>query len=231
LVETLPGAIGLEDSVRVAIADHGEDSVSRTRARLARSGSSRLWKAAYARSPDRFSALTRFLTAHPATLETVLTAQRERAERDMGQDLVLGWVLNLLARYQLATDASIDGWLVIDEGFCQRGVALLGYGFLPDDEPLLAGYLSSIPPPDAVVMVDTPIETCRQRLDQRGWSERVRDLDEARRNGFLDSAAGVARSIATQLEGTGIRVIWVDGTMPVPVSASQVGATLGGWSD
>jgi thymidylate kinase len=133
-----------------------------------------------------------------------------------------------MVRYQQATEANRKGWLVIDEGFCQRGVALFSHGYSGEDQPLLASYLASVPLPEVVVMVDTPPEVCRQRMDRRGWSERVRDLDEESQSRFLNSAAEVVRFIAAQLERTTTRVIWVDGTMPIPDSVSSVAATLGG---
>ena len=121
----LPGAIELEEAVRSSIRKRGDDSVARIAARVTRSSSSRLWKGAYSRATDRFSALARFIADKPETLEAVLAAQRHRADRDRGQDLALGWVLNLMARYQLAVEGrGSSDWVVIDEGFSQRAVAL-----------------------------------------------------------------------------------------------------------
>ncbi len=200
--------------------------MARTVARLSRSSSSRLWRASYARSTDRFSALARFLEATPRTLETVLAAQRSRADRDRRQDLVLGWVLNLMARYQLATEWEGQGWLVLDEGFYQRGVALFSHGFVPEDLPLLTEYLSSVPQPDLVVAVETPLEICAARLDQRGWSERVVDLPSDQRHVFLADAFAVTRAVADHVEASPTPVKWVDGTTPIPDSLLTVAATF-----
>jgi hypothetical protein len=223
----VPGTSGLEDAVRSAIRDHGEDGPARTAARWSRSSKSRLWKAAYARSTDRFSALARFMATNPEAVQSVLAVQRHRSDRDRGQALVLGWVLNLMARYQLATEGGGDGWLVIDEGFAQRGVALFAHGYDDSsDAALIDAYLTSIPRPDLVVAVDIPLDVAEQRLDQSGWSERVRDLGPDARKLFLSDASTVAKSIATGLEQRVARVIWVDGTTPIQDSLSRVAATL-----
>ncbi len=101
-------------------------------------------------------------------MEAILAAQRERSDRDRGQDLVLGWLLNLMALYQIATDAEQFESLIIDEGFCQRAVALFGYGFGPADEAGLGVYLAAMPPPAFIIVVETPLSACEERLEERG---------------------------------------------------------------
>lgn len=213
LAQRLLGAIDLEEAVRAAIRELGDDSLARIAARVTKSSSSRFWKGAYSRSTDRFSALTRFLGEKPETLEAVLAAQRHRADRDRGQDLVLGWVLNLMARYQLAVEGrDSSDWVVIDEGFSQRAVALFGHRFGLEDGDLLAGYLAAVPRPDVVVLVETPLPTCASRLDVRGWSERVTELSLDERRRFLESSARVVEVVSAQIEAAGVRLIRVDGT-------------------
>ncbi len=228
VVAALDGAIELEDAVRSAVAAGGIDATSRTAARVSRSSSSRLWKSAYARSTDRFDALKRFLSAHPQLMETVLAAQRERRDRDRGQDLVLGWVMNLFARYQLATEAEASEFLLIDEGFCQRALALFGYGFAPEDQPRLNDYLTEMPRPEVVVLVETPLARCVERLDKRGWSERLIGLSPDVRRGFLDTSFEVLGQVADQAERLGSRVIRVDGEQPADVGSQAVVVLLAG---
>jgi hypothetical protein len=222
VLSSLDGAVDLEEAVRAAIAAHGHDATSRAAARFSRSSSSRLWKSAYARSTDRFDALSRFLNGNPNVMEVVLASQRERRDRDRGQDLVLGWVLNLMARYQLATDWDSSDWLVIDEGFCQRAVALFGHGFAAEDDAHLGLYLDSIPLPEAVVLVDTPLDVCGERLDTRGWSARVEGLPAADRLRFLETSAQVVESVAQHLQEQGIRLVRVDSTTPPSVTTTTV---------
>ena len=226
LVRSLPGAVDLDEAVRAAVKADGEDGMVRTAARLSRSSTGRLWRAAYARSTDRFSGLVQFIEDNPRVMETILAAQRTRVDRDRGQGLVLGWVLNLMARYQLATEWGQRDWLVVDEGFSQRGVALFSYGFADEDRSLLAAYLGSIPKPDVVVRVNTSAEVCRERLDRRGWSERVNDLGSDEKYAFLDHGVRVTEAISDRLETTPTKVIWVDGTTPIPDSLLTVTATL-----
>ncbi|HET7847382.1 MAG TPA: hypothetical protein VFL72_07810 [Acidimicrobiia bacterium] len=222
VVSATEGAVTLEDAVRSAVADRGRDTTSKTVARFSRSSSSRLWKGVYARSTERFDALGRFLTTHPRVMETVLAAQRERKDRDRGQELVLGWVLNLMARFQLATEIDHYPIVVIDEGFCQRAVALFGYGFSPADEPLLGEYLAAMPLPDIVVLVETPLATCAERLDRRGWSERVAGLSPDVRRGFLETSSALVNTVFDRVETLGVASIRVDGTEPAKVGAKAL---------
>ncbi len=227
LVRSVSGAVALEDAVHAAVRDRGEDPLARTVARLPRSSSGRLWRSSYSRSTDRFSGLTSFLGANPQTMEAVLAGQRSRKDRDLGQDLVLGWLLNLMARYQLATERSTAEWLVIDEGFCQRGVALFSHGFVPADLEMLDIYVGSIPQPDVVVVVDTPLEICESRLDQRGWSERVRHLPIGARREFLAGAAATTNATAQRLETSGVEIARIDGAASIQSSLVKLTSALG----
>ncbi len=223
---TLPGSLTLEEAVLHSVRAHGEDGLARAAARMARSPRGRLWKAAYARSPDRINALGRFIEGHRRLLAAFLEAQEARSQRDRGQDLVLGWALNLMARYQLATESGHSGWLIVDEGFLQRGVALFGFGFDDADRVLLEAYLRSIPVPAAVVVVDTPRPVVQSRLDARGWSERLDGVDESTRSHFLDDTGHLVEAIEGHAVLSGSRRIAFDGSSPTPDSYLSITATL-----
>jgi hypothetical protein len=217
----------LEDAVLASIRARGDDQLTRIAARFSRSGTSAIWRKALARSTDRFSALNRFLTVSPETLEAVLGAQRARTARDQGQGRSLGWILNLMAGFQLAGEhLGEDEVLMIDEGFAQRSIALCGFGFTDDDRPLLERYLRSMPQPDAVILVDTPLEVCESRLDSRGWSERVAEMDVADRRRFLDQTASVVKTVIAYLESTTTELVRVDGTAPTLTTAAPIVANF-----
>jgi broad-specificity NMP kinase len=227
LRQALPGAASLPEAVHAAIGARGEDGVARIAARLTRASGSRLWEAAYARSTDRFSSLARFSSAHPETMAAVLEIQRQRADRDLHPEVTLGWVLNLMARYQLAVEDSRYRWLVVDEGFAQRGVALHAGGFDEQtDLALVDSYVAGLPSTEAVVAVETPIEVCQERLDRGGWSERLVGLGAADRRDFLEAATMLSVHVATALEEGGRRVIWVSGTTPPADSITRIAATF-----
>jgi thymidylate kinase len=226
LVDHLPGAVSLEEAVRAGIALHGEDSIARLVAKVSRSSESKAWAAAYARATDRFAALSRFINSHPTTLSTVTGIQESRADRDLQPEIALGWILNLMARYQIAVEAGGEDVLIVDEGFAQRGVALLAGGFIEDDLDLVPGYVGAAPRPDLLVVVDTPLETCARRLDGRGWSERLADGSEAMRGDFLQAASSLVTRIAEAEEAVGIEAIWVSGTTSPRDFVVRIAATL-----
>lgn len=226
LVQEMPRGLLLEEAVRAAVAVRGEDKLARLLARLPGSTDGAIWNAAYARSTDRFTGLTRFISSHPDTLGRVLAIQQRRAERDLDPDEVLGWILNLMARYQIATESDDGGLLVVDEGFAQRGVALLAGGFEEVDLEHVPGYLASCPPVDVVVAVETPLDVCARRLDERGWSARLIDSPQEVRRRFLQATSTLVGRIASSFESSGAQVIWVDGTTPTPDSVARIAATL-----
>lgn len=218
-------AVGLEQAVRISISDHGDDILTRAAARLTRSPSNRLWKVAYARSSDRFSALVRFLAVRGDLVEDVLRVQRLRADRDVRQDLTLGWILNLMARYQLASEGDTEV-LVVDEGFCQRAVTLFAHGFdTQRDASLLASYLDRIPLPELIIWTTATPDVALRRLDGRGWSERM-EAKRANRQGFLAGAFEVVELVRATMADRGIPVIEVDGREDTPMVVDNVAAEV-----
>lgn len=223
LIRALPSSADLEEATLAAIRESGDDGFARFFARVTRTPRNPIWKWVYARSSDRFSALTRFIDEYPQVMQRVTKSQRKRSDRDRFQETVLGWLLNLMARYQLAMEnPDICEYLVVDEGFGQRAVALFAYGFDKRDITLLEEYVTATPTPDTVVVVDTPLATCEERLDNRGWSERVVELGPTGRHEFLVNSFRVVETVTELLE-TETRLLRVDGTKaPTDIAADLV---------
>lgn len=221
------GVVDLDTAILLA-GRGAQDLATRVVGRVSRDPGGRVWKRAWARSADRFGGLARFLAARPAVLEMALAGQRLRKERDIGQERALSWLLNLMSGYQTASESDdLFETLIVDEGFTQRAVALFGYAFSSPDEPLLAGYLEAMPRPDALLVLDTPLDECARRLDQRGWSERVANLDRDTRLGFLESSLAVVGFAARSLGDAGVAVSYLDGTRPAEVIARQAVENVG----
>ena len=220
-------AIDLDEAAHRAVRLEGQDWITRSVARMTKSSRSKTWKRAYARSTDRTSALDRFLGSNPILMEVIHDAQRNRIDRDLEPDLVLRWVLNLMTGYQLATDISdhIDA-LIMDEGYAQRAVAVFAAGFESSDTQALADYIDAIPTPNVLVVVETSLEECRDRLDRHGWSDRLVSIDPEARLRFLENALEITQIVIGGFEDTRTDVIWVSGTMPPTDSASAIAATL-----
>ena len=217
----------LDAATLVAIRAYGVDRLTRAVATLVRSSSSPAWQRAYARSTDRFAALTRFLATNPEAMEVVLAAQRRRRERDLQQERVLSWILNLMAATQLAheTPGPFD-WLFIDEGFCQRAIALFGVGFDGEDEMLLRSYVGAIPLPEILIVVEASPSVCEARLDEGEWSQRVTRMNRAQRRAFLSTAAHLVELVTDEAERLGARVIRIDGTAPIGESRDALTRAL-----
>jgi dephospho-CoA kinase len=229
LISALPETVGLDEAVHRALAVTGSP-LTRVVAAVMRSERSKVWRSTYARSRDRREALERFEASHPGVEEAVEQGQLERMARDRSQELVRTWVTGLMARYQLATEHPVADTLVIDEGFHQRAVALFGYGYTEGDRPCLDSYLRSIPASALLVVVDTPDEVCHQRLDARGWSERVKDLPDEERERFLHDSAGVVVLVADHAAQAGVTVFTVNGTVSPSGNAALVADRLKGLS-
>lgn len=222
-LEASPGSVvGIREAALQAVRQQGHDQLTRLVARFASPGG-RIWKKSFMRSTDRFAALARYLSGNPLLMESVLAAQRSREGRDREPELVLSWILNFLASFQLAQEVSKDiSWLLIDEGFCQRAIALFAHGFDGDDEVSLEAYVNAISLPDVVVVVDAPISVCEERLNTQGWTKRMVALDTADRHAFMVGASRCVELVATQVERRGARVVRLDGNSPVAGSRALI---------
>lgn len=228
LLELGVPATDFEDAILHAVRRNGDDLVVRTAARSVRSGHSWVWRRAFARSTDRFSALQRFLSANPRLAEVVLATQRHRLGRDLQPELTLSWILNLFAGFQLTYEDLDDSTLVlIDEGFCNRAISLFAYGYSEEDRLDFEEYLQSIPLADVVVVVETPVSLCERRLEERGWPERVSALGYGDRRAFMEGAAACVDAVADAAEHRGSRIVRVNGANRVGVSVSAVVDGLG----
>lgn len=207
--------VGLDEAVRRSLRATATDPMTRLAARVSRTADSRIWKAAYGRSPDRFQGMVDFVSAYPGVIEAV--ARAVPGMSGVGARPGLGWVMNLMARYQLASRIGGED-LLVDEGFYQRAVVLFAYPFSESAAPTLESYLEAVPPPRLVVCVDAPVEICRRRLTSRGWSDRVA---EDARDSFLDDAFRVV-DLAREHASRQLRTLVLDGTKPIHHNATQV---------
>lgn len=227
LIAAVPEIVPLDKATLMSLRSGAGDYPTRALSQLVGSPSNRLWRWAYARSPDRFDALGRALASHAELTRGVADAQTDRSARDSRPDVVWDWFLNLLARFQLAAEVmSEDGALLLDEGFCQRAVAIFGYGFADADRSHVDEYVHRIPRPDLVIVVESPVEVCEARLDRRGWTARAAHAEPTIRRDFLKGSVEVVQTVARGMEERGARVVDVDGTTPVEIAISRIVATM-----
>lgn len=210
------GALTLDEAVRASLRRGSDDILTRAAATVTRTASSRTWKRAYQRSTDRATALSGILAANPGVLETFLRVQRVRRERDLAPEMALGWMLGFLADFQIATrPPDVSPVLVVDEGFRQRSVSLVGAGFAdPPDVELLGEYLDSCPGVDVLVVMNTPLGECMRRLDARGWSKRVDGQGPEERLAFLEGCSRVVAAVVAHQSAAGARIVDVEETTP-----------------
>lgn len=178
---------GAADSVLRGLAQSPTDRWRGTIAQnLPRRLRERLWRRLFKRSRERMTSLTRFMSLRPELLEIVLRSQNRRAAIERSSAQLLEWMMDLFATYQLASESlGPHTSLLLDEGFCNRAISLLGYQFDRRDAEDLAAYMATIPRPHHVIWIDAPVEQCAARLDRRGWPERFAELGPEARMAYL----------------------------------------------
>jgi hypothetical protein len=154
------------------------------------------------------AALERFRTQHTAYLDTALALVDARRSTLPEAELFRTWIPTMCARYQLAIEAlGDDAVLMFEEGFGTRGVGLFAHGWDDGQKRDAISYVKAMPLPAVVVLVDTDVETCRRRLEERGWTKRTRAMSDADKIVFLEGARAASRLIADRLGGRGAEVV------------------------
>ncbi len=223
-------AVEIAEATYAALRDGMQDRlIGPVFRNMPRSLGSSLSKHLVARSQDRMLAMRGFLLDHPETAIAILEALSDRKDVDPRQDLALGWILELLWSYQLATSQGGSGsLLVLDEGFANRAVTLFGYRFSEEDEPRLRQYIESIPKPDLVIVVAGDTEVCAARASNRirfahlGYSELVR---------FTREAATCVDVTSRLLAEHGVDVRTVQNESLLSVASSEVRRIIRDWLD
>lgn len=143
---------------------------------------------------------------------------RRISTSDEQYELLNYWFNRMAARHMLSSQVlPSDRPVLIDEGFVQRTISIFcstdpNVDLNPDT---LQAYLKSIPKPDDLIIVDTPTNVAKNRLNQRtqGWPNRCEGLDKQTRDLFLERTAHCVTSVEETLrEETTIRTHTVDGT-------------------
>ena len=222
--------VGIDDAVYDALRAEIRDRlvgpmVRHTPSRVGR----RYYRHLVARSQDRVLALRGFFLEYPETVKAILDGIESRKEFDQRQDLALGWMLELLWKYQLAMAPRVTAeCLVQDEGFANRAVSLFGYRFSADDEPNLRRYIASIPEPDLVIVVTADAETAASRNTGR---VRFSHLTEAEAVEYTRDAIRCVEYTSRLLHERGVDVVEVKNDAPPSVVSGDVRQVVREWLD
>lgn len=113
-----------------------------------------------------------------------------------------------------------DVWLQ-EEGLAQRAFSLYGYFDEPRPEAELKHYLDQAPVPDVLVVMDTPVEVCHERLRKRPFYPiLVERHPPERRLAQWSKGVDVITFIADELARRGARVLRTagDGALAEPAA-------------
>lgn len=229
LLESSISVVEIDELAPRALREQGEDPFTRLAARVVAPASKTAWKKLYARSTDQLSALSHAIERHPDLMREVIAANATH-NTESGSLTVIRWMLRYLIAFELAQQTlRKDELLLIDEGFTNRVISLFAVDYRPDrDREAVRSYLSLVPVPRAVVHVVCPFETCKLRLDAKGWTKRIRSRSEDDQHAFLRGAIDVTDLAADAISSRGASVIRVNGSDEPNRVASEIAAAIRG---
>lgn len=159
-------------------------------------------------------ALGRFVAGRPAVLSVLSDALSRPDMNDEDRRAAANALFQTATCYQLASEClHKNEILLLDEGFAHRGITTFGYPTGNAAQDLVERYVGSIPCPDWLVVMDTPIHVCIARIRKRPAPPRpymagMSDPDLAQR---LAGAATRLDTVVQALARRGARVIRVNG--------------------
>ncbi len=157
------------------------------------------------------SCLDAFIKKNTHLLKLILNVLHRSACSDKDKELTLNRFYNLFAKNeQIRTYFNKNEIVIYDEGFSQRIVSLFGYGFKNANEKDIIHYISKIPMPDQVFIIDTEIDKCLKRMENRGYPKRLRNKSE---NEILDTLSVCKKCIdyaANYFKSLGVQVCYID---------------------
>ena len=120
--------------------------------------------------------------------------------------------LDLLGQYYFAKGAkTAEDTILVDEGLLHRGAAAFLYDNAYSD---IETYLSLVPRPDVVVLLEidtaTAIDRCKQR--PKGMPKLYRDVPESDLADFYEKISDLQNHCIAHQSGAGAKIIHLDAT-------------------
>jgi hypothetical protein len=152
-----------------------------------------------------------FRRNHVALLRSVIDFQRTRPLTNADHKHVMRWFLNLTGQYQFLTvHAQPHETLLFDESFAHRVVQLFASESETPDLERIQAYLDLIPQPDLIVHPRASLQTCIQRVRQRGVWERFLVKEETAFLRFMENANAIVNFAVNYLIAKGWNIVEVD---------------------
>ncbi|MFA9432468.1 hypothetical protein [Egicoccus sp. AB-alg2] len=165
--------------------------------------------------------------AIPSTWPLAWRAVRSQLGRPAAADAGTRRVLHWLRRVHAATahfrrHGRPGEVLVLDEGYVHRVVQLFASGVEVPARRDVEDYLATVPVPDLLVAVRTPVETCTARIRARGVWSRLRAADGDELEQFVVNAHRAASLAVDVARQRGWRLVEIDndGVDPRTVAAT-----------
>lgn len=168
-----------------------------------------LWQAFLALSTlHRF----RFFAQRPALKPWLVQSQMQRPpSADVQKRKVLPWFFRLVGEYDfLSHHAYPAEALLFDDGLVHRVVHLFASDVETPDEEAIAHYLDFIPPPDLLIVVNAPLQVCKERVYQRGVWDHSRHKSPAELEQYLLHAEQTIHIALKLLKAKGWSIIEID---------------------
>ena len=140
-----------------------------------------LLKRLFIGSKYRFLAQNRFISQRSESIEAILSSDSFHEMPQESRVLALSRFLGTAIEYQVIKEQiEEDVSIVFDEGFFQRGTSLFiipALGKYGASEESVFRYFDSVPSPNLLVLVETDLAKCAERIQTRGLPSRLAHLN------------------------------------------------------
>jgi thymidylate kinase len=153
----------------------------------------------------------RLAITNPALVAAAIQAQLGNGLPWWHKRIIWRLFFNLVIGWAFLNQRLDEGEIVLlEEGPIHRAVNLFAWQMDGLRLDLITQYLEHLPDLGPAVLVDSPLDRCRQRSITRGLPIRLRDKDEVTVTQFFENTANIIALAANYVAGSGRRFFVVD---------------------
>jgi thymidylate kinase len=141
--------------------------------------------------------------------------------------LILWW-LNLITQYQMARETLEDNSIIIlDEGFYHKIINFFVHQNADLEYSKIGSYIKNIPFIDILIQIETNLENCLERLDNRDLPRLIRGSTPQELYNYLKKAKNAIEFSLDIISQKGTKIIKIDNSIS-PFSPKYIASQLSG---
>lgn len=168
--------------------------------------------------------LRMFFIKNPSLMKIILSQISDIDHPQFERELCSKWVYQTISNYEIAKNTlEAEEKILFDEGFAHRSNVLFEFS-TELSEVDVREYISQIPIPDDVIILDVPIETAYERMVNResGFPRFYMGLNRSLQLELLEKNYRIVETASEVLESQGSQIHRITNTKGIPAVCQEL---------